>query len=109
MIKSSIILFLFSTIHLYAQNDLDKCVNLLKRSETMILRQDSLINLLKKDILLCDSESELNKKQNQNCEISLKYINKELNKEKQLKKLWQVVGISGVAACVTTTILYIVK
>ena len=35
-----------------AQTDFDKCVNLLRRSESMIYKQDSLIGLLKEDLRL---------------------------------------------------------
>ena len=109
MVKSSIILLMFISSGLFAQTDLDKCIDLLKRSEAMIIRQDSLINLLKKDIILCDTEKELNKKNNLNCEISLKYLDQELRKERRIKRFWQVLGISGLTACLTTTILYITK
>ena len=109
MVKSSIILLIFISSGLFAQTDLNKCIDLLQRSEAMIIRQDSLINLLKKDIILCDTEKEMNKKNNLNCEISLKYIDQELRKERRIKRFWQVLGISGLTACLTTTILYITK
>ena len=109
MVKNSFFLLLFVGSGLFAQSDFNKCIDLLQRSEAMIIRQDSLINLLKKDINLCDTEKELNKKNNLNCEISLKYLDKELRKERRLKRFWQVLGISGLTACLTTTILYLTK
>lgn len=109
MVKNSLFLVLFVSSGMFAQSDFDKCLDLLQRSEVMIYCQDSLINLLKKDIKFCDAESELNKKLNRNCEISIKYLDKELKSERRLKKFWQVVGISGLTACLTTTILYLAK
>lgn len=109
MVKNSIFLVLFLSSGMFAQSDFDKCLDLLQRSESMIIRQDSLINMLKKDIKFCDAETELNKKLNQNCEISFKYLDRELKKERRLKKFWQVIGISGLTACLTTTILYLAK
>lgn len=109
MVKNSFFLLLFVGSGLFAQSDFNKCIDLLQRSEKMIIQQDSLINLLKKDIILCDAEKELYKKNNLNCEISLKYIDQELKKERRLKRFWQVLGISGLTACFTTTILYLTK
>ena len=87
MVRNSlIILFIFAYSMLFAQNDLDKCLNLLQRSEKMIIKQDSLIKLLKEDLRLND-----------------------LKKEIKNKKIWQVIGISGLTAFLTTTVLYITK
>ena len=110
MVRNSlIILFIFAYSMLFAQNDLDKCLNLLQRSEKMILQQDSLINLLKQDIKLSDMEKEAIRKQNLNCELTVKHLNTEINQERRNKKLWQIIGISGIAAVLTTTVLYITK
>lgn len=109
MVKNSFFLLLFVGSGLFAQSDFNKCIDLLQRSEAMIIRQDSLINFLKKDIILCDNEKELNKKNNLNCEISLKYLDQELRKERRQKKIWQVIAISGLSAFVTTTVLYLTK
>ena len=109
MIKNSFFLLLFVSSGMFGQSEFNKCLDLLQRSEKMIIQQDSLINLLKKDIILCDAEKELYKKNNLNCEISLKYLDKELIKERRQKKIWQVIAISGLTACLTTTILYLTK
>ena len=110
MVRNSlIIIFIFAYSMLFAQNDLDKCLNLLLRSEKMILQQDSLINLLKQDIKLSDMEKEVIRKQNINCELTVKHLNTEVNQERRNKKLWQIIGISGIAAVLTTTVLYITK
>lgn len=110
MVRNSlIIIFIFAYSMLFAQNDLDKCLNLLLRSEKMILQQDSMINLLKKDIKLSDMEKEAIRKQNLNCELTVKHLNTEVNQERRYKKLWQIIGISGIAAVLTTTVLYITK
>lgn len=94
---------------LFAQNDLDKCLNLLQRSEKMIIKQDSLIKLLKEDLRLSDLSNTVIRKQNENSEMTMKYINIELKKEIKNKKIWQVIGISGLTAFLTTTVLYITK
>ena len=110
MVRNSlIIIFIFAYSTLFAQNDLDKCLNLLLRSEKMIIQQDSLINLLKQDIKLSDMEKEVIRKQNINCELTVKHLNTEVNQERRNKKLWQIIGISGIAAVLTTTVLYITK
>jgi hypothetical protein len=109
MIKNSLIVLMFASSGVYAQTDIDKCVNLLRRSESMIYKQDSLIGLLKEDLRLSDLSNTVIRKQNENSEITINYLNIELRKEKRLKKFWQVVGISGIAACLTTTVLYLAK
>jgi hypothetical protein len=110
MVRNSlIIIFIFTYSTLFAQNDLDKCLNLLLRSEKMILQQDSLINLLKQDIKLSDMEKEVIRKQNINCELTVKHLNTEVNQARRNKKIWQIIGISGIAAFLTTTVLYISK
>ena len=93
----------------YCQNDLDKCVNLLKRSENIIVKQDSLIKILKNDVKLSELESIALRKQFENSEITMRYLNIELKKEIRNKKIWQVIGISSLTACLTTTILYLTK
>lgn len=110
MVRNSlIILFIFAYSMLFAQNDLDKCLNLLQRSEKMIIKQDSLIKLLKEDLRLSDLSNTVIRKQNENSEMTMKYINIELKKEIKNKKIWQVIGISGLTAFLTTTVLYITK
>jgi hypothetical protein len=110
MVRNSlIIIFIFAYSTLFAQNDLDKCLNLLQRSEVMIIRQDSLINLLKQDIKLCDMEKTAVSKQNINCELTVKYLEKDLKSERKKKKIWQIIGVTGLSALLTTTILYITK
>ena len=109
MIKISVIVLLFVSSGACAQSDIEKCVNLLRRSESMIYKQDSLIVLLKEDLRLSDLSNTVIRKQNENSEITINYLNIELRKEKRLKKFWQVVGISGIAACLTTTVLYLAK
>jgi hypothetical protein len=110
MVRNSlIIIFIFAYSTLFAQNDLDKCLNLLQRSEVMIIRQDSLINLLKQDIKLCDMEKTAVGKQNINCELTVKYLEKDLKSERKQKKIWQIIGVTGLSALLTTTILYITK
>lgn len=109
MVKNSFFLFLFVSSGLFAQSELDKCVNLLQRSQSMIVKQDSLINLLKQDLRLCELSNDVMRKQNENSEITIKYLNIELNKQKRLKKVWQILTVSGVAACLTTTVLYLAK
>lgn len=109
MIKNSLFILMFVSSIVYAQTDIDKCVNLLRRSESMIYKQDSLIGLLKEDLRLSELSNSVIRKQNENSEITINYLNIELRKEKRLKKLWQVVGISGIAACLTTTVLYLAK
>jgi len=109
MVKNSFFLVLFVSSGLFAQSDFDKCLDLLQRSESMIYKQDSLIGLLKEDLRLSDLSNTVIRKQNENSEITINYLNIELRKEKRLKKFWQVVGISGIAACLTTTVLYLAK
>jgi len=109
MVKNSFFLFLFVSSGLFAQSELDKCVNLLQRSQSMIVKQDSLINLLKQDLRLSELSNNVIRKQNENSEITVKYLNIELNKQKRLKKVWQILAVSGVAACLTTTVLYMAK
>ena len=109
MIKNSLIVLMFVSSGVCAQTDFDKCLNLLRRSESMIYKQDSLIGLLKEDLRLSDLSNTVIRKQNENSEITINYLNIELRKEKRLKKIWQVVGISGIAACLTTTVLYLAK
>jgi hypothetical protein len=109
MIKNSLIVLMFASSGVMAQMDFDKCVNLLRRSESMIYKQDSLIGLLKEDLRLSDLSNTVIRKKNENSEITINYLNIELRNEKRLKKFWQVVGISGIAACLTTTVLYLAK
>ena len=109
MVRNSIFLLLFFSSGLFAQTDLDKCLNLLQRSEAMIKRQDSLINFLKEDIRLSDLSNSVIRKQNENSEITLRYLDIELKKEKRFKKVWQILAISGLTACLTATIIYIVN
>jgi len=110
MIRNSLIFaFIFIYSSLYSQNDLDKCLNLLKRSESMIIKQDSLIKIQKEDIRLGDLENFVLRKQIDNSDITMRYINIELKKEIRNKKIWQVIGITGLTAFLTTTVLYITK
>jgi len=110
MVRNNLIfIFIFAYSIVFAQNDLDKCLNLLQRSETIIIRQDSLINFLKQDIKLCDMEKTAMSKLNINCELTVKYLDKDLKKERKFKKIWQIISIAGLTACLTTTILYITK
>jgi hypothetical protein len=109
MIKNSLIVLMFISSGVCAQTDFDKCVNLLRRSESMIYKQDSLIGLLKEDLRLSDLYNTVIRKQNENSEITINFLNIELRKEKRQKKFWQVVGISCIAACLTTTVLYLAK
>lgn len=109
MVRNSIFLLLFVSSGLFAQTDFDKCLNLLQRSEAMIKRQDSLINLLKQDLRLSELSTSVIRKQNENSEITINYLNIELKKEKRFKKIWQIIAVSGLTACLTTTILYIVN
>ena len=110
MVRNSLtIIFIFAYSMLFGQNDLDKCLNLLKRSEVMIIRQDSLINLLKQDIKLSDMEKTAVSKQNINCELTVKYLEKDLKSQLRQKKIWQIIGVTGLSALLTTTILYITK
>lgn len=109
MIKNSLFVLMFASSGVMAQSDFDKCLNLLKRSESMIYKQDSLIGLLKEDLRLSELSNSVIRKQNENSEITINYLNIELKKEKRLKKFWQIVSISGIAACLTTTVLYLAK
>lgn len=110
MVKNSFVLiFALVFTHVAAQSDLDKCVDLLERSKIMIIKQDSLINLFKQDVKLCDNEKSAVGKLNQNCELTLKYIEKDLRSERRLKKVWQVIAIAGLSGFVTATILYLTK
>jgi hypothetical protein len=110
MVRNNLIfIFIFAYSIVFAQNDLDKCLNLLQRSETIIIRQDSLINFLKQDIKLCDMEKTAIGKQNINCELTIKYLHKDLKKERKFKKIWQIISVAGLSAFLTTTILYITK
>lgn len=110
MVRNSlIIIFIFAYSMLFAQNDLDKCLNLLQRSEKFILKQDSLIKMLKDDIRLGDMENAVMRKKYENSEITMRYLNIELKKEIKHKKIWQIIGITGLTAFLTTTVLYITK
>jgi hypothetical protein len=110
MAKSSLIfillLFYFRTI---AQSELPECLNLLQRSRTMILQQDTLIKLLKDDARLITSENTVLRKQFDNSEITMRYLNIELKKEKTQKKVWQMIGISALTGLLTTSIILITK
>jgi hypothetical protein len=110
MAKSSLILtlilFCFRTM---AQSELPECLNLLQRSRTMILQQDTLIKLLKDDTRLITSENIVLRKQFDNSEITMRYLNIELKKEKTQKKVWQVIGISALTGLLTTSIILITK
>jgi hypothetical protein len=110
MAKSSLILilllFCFRTM---AQSELPDCLNLLQRSKTMILQQDTLIKLLKDDARLITSENTVLRKQFDNSEITMRYLNIELKKEKTQKKVWQMIGISALTGLLTTSIILITK
>jgi len=110
MAKSSLIfiltLFCFRTM---AQSELPECLNLLQRSRTMILQQDTLIKLLKDDARLFTSENTVLRKQFDNSEITMRYLNIELKKEKTQKKVWQMIGISALTGLLTTSIILITK
>ncbi len=110
MAKGSLILilllFCFRTM---AQSELPECLNLLQRSKTMILQQDTLIKLLKDDARLITSENTVLRKQFDNSEITMRYLNIELKKEKTQKKVWQMIGISALTGLLTTSIILITK
>ena len=110
MAKSSFIfvllLFCFRTM---AQSELPDCLNLLQRSRTMILQQDTLIKLLKDDARLITSENTVLRKHFDNSEITMRYLNIELKKEKTQKKVWQMIGISALTGLLTTSIILITK
>ena len=110
MAKSSLIfiliLFCFRTV---AQSELQECLNLLQRSRTIILQQDTLIKLLKDDARLITSENTVLRKQFDNSEITMRYLNIELKKEKTQKKVWQMIGISALTGLLTTSIILITK
>ena len=92
-----------------AQSELPECLNLLQRSRTMILQQDTLIKLLKDDARLFTSENTVLRKQFDNSEITMRYLNIELKKEKTQKKVWQMIGISALTGLLTTSIILITK
>jgi hypothetical protein len=92
-----------------AQSELPECLNLLQRSKTMILQQDTLIKLLKDDARLITSENTVLRKQFDNSEITMRYLNIELKKEKTQKKVWQMIGISALTGLLTTSIILITK
>jgi len=110
MAKGSLIfiltLFCFRTM---AQSELPECLNLLQRSKVMILQQDTLIKLLKDDARLITSENTVLRKQFDNSEITMRYLNIELKKEKTQKKVWQMIGISALTGLLTTSIILITK
>jgi hypothetical protein len=110
MAKGSLILilllFCFRTM---AQSELPDCLNLLQRSRTIILQQDTLIKLLKDDARLITSENIVLRKQFDNSEITMRYLNIELKKEKTQKKVWQMIGISALTGLLTTSIILITK
>ena len=110
MAKSSLILilllFCFRTM---AQSELPDCLNLLQRSKVIILQQDTLIKLLKDDTRLITSENIVLRKQFDNSEITMRYLNIELKKEKTQKKVWQMIGISALTGLLTTSIILITK
>jgi hypothetical protein len=101
-----LLLFYFQT---KAQSELPECLNLLQRSKVMIKQQDTLIKLLKDDARLIELENTAVRKQFDNCEITLKYVNKELKKENKLKKVWQLIGVSALTGLLTTSIILITK
>jgi hypothetical protein len=101
-----LILFCFRTM---AQSELPECLNLLQRSKVMILQQDTLIKLLKDDARLITSENTVLRKQFDNSEITMRYLNIELKKEKTQKKVWQMIGISALTGLLTTSIILITK
>jgi hypothetical protein len=92
-----------------AQSELPECLNLLQRSRTIILQQDTLIKLLKDDARLITSENIVLRKQFDNSEITMRYLNIELKKEKTQKKVWQMIGISALTGLLTTSIILITK
>jgi hypothetical protein len=92
-----------------AQSELQECLNLLQRSRTIILQQDTLIKLLKDDARLITSENTVLRKQFDNSEITMRYLNIELKKEKTQKKVWQMIGISALTGLLTTSIILITK
>ena len=92
-----------------AQSELPECLNLLQRSRTIILQQDTLIKLLKDDTRLITSENTVLRKQFDNSEITMRYLNIELKKEKTQKKVWQMIGISALTGLLTTSIILITK
>jgi hypothetical protein len=92
-----------------AQSELPDCLNLLQRSKVMILQQDTLIKLLKDDARLITSENIVLRKQFDNSEITMRYLNIELKKEKTQKKVWQMIGISALTGLLTTSIILITK
>ena len=110
MAKGSLIfiltLFCFRTM---AQSELPECLNLLQRSRTIILQQDTLVKLLKEDTRLITSENTVLRKQFDNSEITIRYLNIELKKEKTQKKVWQMIGISALTGLLTTSIILITK
>jgi hypothetical protein len=110
MAKGSLILilllFCFRTM---AQSELPDCLNLLQRSKVIILQQDTLIKLLKDDARLITSENTVLRKQFDNSEITMRYLNIELKKEKTQKKIWQMIGISALTGLLTTSIILITK
>jgi len=110
MAKGSLIfiltLFCFRTM---AQSELPDCLNLLQRSRIIILQQDTLIKLLKDDARLITSENIVLRKQFDNSEITMRYLNIELKKEKTQKKVWQMIGISALTGLLTTSIILITK
>ncbi len=110
MAKNSLIfillLFCFRTM---AQSELPECLNLLQRSKVMILQQDTLIKLLKDDTRLITAENTVLRKQFDNSEITMRYLNIELKKEKTQKKVWQMIGISALTGLLTTSIILITK
>ena len=110
MAKGSLILilllFCFRTM---AQSELPDCLNLLQRSKVMILQQDTLIKLLKSDARLLTAENTVLRKQFDNSEITMRYLNIELKKEKTQKKVWQMIGISALTGLLTTSIILITK
>jgi len=92
-----------------AQSELPDCLNLLQRSRIIILQQDTLIKLLKDDARLITSENTVLRKQFDNSEITMRYLNIELKKEKTQKKVWQMIGISALTGLLTTSIILITK
>ncbi len=110
MAKGSLIFILFLfCFRTMAQSELPDCLNLLQRSKTMILQQDTLIKLLKDDTRLITSENIVLRKQFDNSEITMRYLNIELKKEKTQKKVWQIVGVSALTGLLTTSIILITK
>ncbi len=75
----------------------------------MILQQDTLIKLLKDDARLIELENTVLRKQFDNSEITMRYLNIELKKEKRLKKVWQLIGVSALTGLLTTSIILITK